>query len=74
VVSLGKIEALFRDTFGLRVTRGGISQALARLGRKAKPSYQELVQQLRRSPFVIPFSAPRFINDWTAPNPRLFPL
>lgn len=51
-VSLGKIAALFRDTFGLQVTRGGISQALARLGRKAKPSYQHLVQRLRCSPFV----------------------
>src|ERR1700733_9094149 len=39
---------------GLRVSRGGLAQALERVARKAEPTYQELVGQIRGSPSVTP--------------------
>jgi transposase len=53
-LSYGKTAALLNTTFGLSVSRGGLSQAFARVARKAEPTYQELVQQIRVSPSVTP--------------------
>lgn len=50
----GKTAAVLEQGWGLRVSRGGLCQALARLGRKAEPTYAKLVEQIRGSPSVTP--------------------
>ena len=53
-LSYGKTAAVLHEAFGLQVSRGGLSQAFARLARKAEPTYQQLIQVLRRSGSVTP--------------------
>jgi len=48
----GKITALLRDRFGLRVTRGGLVHAGHRAARQAQPSYDALCATVRGSPVV----------------------
>jgi transposase len=48
-----KIALLFGH-YGLSVTPGGVSQAVARAGRRAQPTYTELVTGVRASPVVAP--------------------
>ena len=48
----GKITALLRDRFGLRVTRGGLVQAGHRTARQAQPTYHRLCATVRGSPVV----------------------
>lgn len=50
----GKTAAVLEQAFGLAVTRGGLCQAIARMGRKAEPTYRQLVEQIRTSPSVTP--------------------
>jgi transposase len=51
-LSYGKITQLLRDRFGLRVTRGGVTQAIHRAARQAQPSYAALCATVRGSPVV----------------------
>lgn len=53
-LSHGKTAAVLETAFGLQVSRGGLAQAFQRVARKAEPTYQELVQQIRVSPSVTP--------------------
>ncbi len=53
-LSYGKTAAVLDTAFGLQVSRGGLAQALQRVARKAEPTYQELVQQIRGAPSVTP--------------------
>lgn len=48
----GKTAAVLEQGFGLEVTRGALSQALARVGRRCEPTYRSLLGQIRRSPAV----------------------
>lgn len=48
----GKITALLRDRFGLRVTRGGLVHAGHRAARAAQPTYAALCRTVRGSPVV----------------------
>lgn len=48
----GKTARVLQQAFGLRVSRGGLCQAIARVARKAEPSYQVLVQRIRSEPSV----------------------
>ena len=48
----GKIAALFRDRFGLAVTRGGLVHAIHRAARHAQPTYETLCTTVRGSPAV----------------------
>jgi transposase len=50
----GKTAAVLEEAFGLRVSRGGWCQALARVARKAAPTYAAMIQQVRGSPSVTP--------------------
>jgi len=50
----GKTATVLEQAFGLRVSRGGLCQAMERVGRKAEPTYQALVEQVRGSPSVTP--------------------
>jgi transposase len=51
-LSYGKIAALLRDRFGLRVTSGGLVQAVHRAARRAHPTYHHLAATVRGSPVV----------------------
>lgn len=48
----GKIAALLRDRFGLRITRGGLVHVIHRAARQAQPSYDTLCATVRGSPVV----------------------
>ena len=48
----GKIAALLRERFGLRITRGGLVHAIHRAARQAQPTYQGLRAAVRGSPVV----------------------
>lgn len=50
----GKTAAVLEQAFGLVVTRGGLCQAIARVGRKSEPTYRHLIEQVRTSPSVTP--------------------
>ncbi|MGH8735599.1 MAG: IS66 family transposase, partial [Burkholderiales bacterium] len=53
-LSHGKIAALLRDWFGLRVRPSGVTHALHRAARHAAPTYAALREQIRGSPVVSP--------------------
>ncbi len=53
-LSYGKTAAVLEEAFGLRVSRGGLCQGLARVARKGVPTYAALMQHLRGSPSVTP--------------------
>jgi transposase len=46
-IPLGKTTAILDKAFGLTLTSGGLSQALARLREKCEPTYQDLIRQVR---------------------------
>lgn len=50
----GKTAAVLQQAFGLQVSRGGLCQAMDRIAHKAEPTYQALVEEVRRSPSVTP--------------------
>jgi transposase len=50
--SMGKTAAIVRTVSGISVTPGGISQALDRVARRGVPTYEALVEEVRRSPVV----------------------
>lgn len=51
---VAKVAALFRQTWHLSVTAGGIMRAIERVGQRAKPTYQALVTAINESPLVVP--------------------
>jgi transposase len=53
-LSHGKIAALLREWFGLRVRPSGVTHALHRAARQAAPTYAALRDQIRGSPVVSP--------------------
>lgn len=48
-IPLGKTAAVLDKAFGLRLTPGGLSQALTRIGAKCEPTYEDLIGQVRAS-------------------------
>jgi transposase len=48
----GKTAAVLEQGFGLKVTRGALSQALARAGKRCESTYESLIGQVRTSPSV----------------------
>lgn len=53
-LSFGKVATLFRDRFGLTVTRGALVRALHRAAARAQPTYEALCETVRTSPVVVP--------------------
>ena len=53
-VSFEKVCRVLEVSGGLKISRGGICQAIARLGEKAQPTYDALVEKVRASPLVVP--------------------
>jgi transposase len=52
-ISLGHASQVLEQGFGLRVERSSLSRALARLARRAEPTYEDLLAQARRSPVNV---------------------
>jgi len=50
----GKTARVLKQSFGLSISRGGLCQAIARVARKAEPSYQVLLHRIRSEPSVTP--------------------
>jgi len=48
-LSMRKTTALLGEHFSLRITPGGLSQALARIAKKAQPAFDELCEAVRTS-------------------------
>lgn len=53
-LSYAKVARLLREQFGLRITPGGLVQALHRMARQGAPSYAALQATVRGSPMVSP--------------------
>ncbi len=49
-----KARTVLEQLTGLRASRSGWCQAIARASQKAAPTYEKLIQQLRRSPAATP--------------------
>ena len=52
-LSMGKTAAVLHEVFGIRITRGGVAQALARLGERCGPTYGALVSYVRGGLLVV---------------------
>jgi len=73
-MSYGRIAEVFAQMFGLRVSRSTLARALLRLGRKAAPTYTNLIERIRGSPVVSPDETGWRIGGdkawlWTAATP-----
>lgn len=51
-LSHGKVRRVFRDLFGIAVSRGGVCQAVARMARKLEPAYREVAGRVKASAVV----------------------
>lgn len=52
--SFAKISRLYLTAFSLTVTRSGLCLALHRVAKAARPTYEDLVEQVRQAPVVAP--------------------
>jgi transposase len=73
-MSYARIAEVFDQIFGLRVNRSSLARALLRLGRKAAPTYTNLIERIRGSPVVSPDETGWRIGGdkawlWTAVTP-----
>ncbi len=53
-VSYERVAEILGQVFGLKVNRSTLARALLRLGRKAEPTYEDLIEQIRRLAVVYP--------------------
>jgi transposase len=72
----GKTAAVLEQGWGLKVSRGGLCQAIERAGQRAGPTYQAWVEQIRSEPSVTPDEtgwkvAARLWWLWAFSSPRL---
>lgn len=51
-VSYGRIRSVLEEMLGFRLARSSLCRAMQRLGRRAKPTREALIQALRASPVV----------------------
>ncbi len=73
-MSYERIAEVFDQIFGLRVSRSTLARSLLRLGRKAAPTYTNLIERIRGSPVVSPDETGWRIGGdkawlWTAVTP-----
>ncbi len=52
-LSMAKTAAVLEEVCGIRITRGGVAQALARLGERCTPTYGALLSSVRRGLMVV---------------------
>jgi transposase len=50
----GKVSSVFRQLFGIQLTRGGSAHVVLRAGRRCQPIYQAICRSVRRSRWVVP--------------------
>jgi transposase len=50
----GKVSSVFRNLFGIKLTRGGSAQVVLRAGQRCQPIYQAIGRSVRRSAWVVP--------------------
>lgn len=65
-LSHGKVRQCLQGLFGIRLTRGGSAQAILRAGRRCRPIYERLRQQLRRARRVTLDETGWRIGGWPA--------
>ena len=53
-LSHGKVTGVFRNLFGIPLSRGGVAHVVLRAGRRCQPIYQGLCRSVRRSAWVVP--------------------
>ena len=53
-LSYGKVQRVLEVLFGLSITRGGLAQAVYRVGHALDPTYRALVEAVPRAPVVCP--------------------
>lgn len=63
-LSYGKVAFVFREFFGLSVTRGGLSQALDRVGEKLTPTYSAMQSALQQASMVVPDETGWKVGGW----------
>jgi transposase len=63
-LSFEKCSRLLAVAFGLAISRGGLCQAIARVARCAKPTYQALIEKLRASSVVVPDETGWKVGGW----------
>ena len=63
-LSFEKSSRLLQVAFGLAISRGGLCQAIARVARMARPTYQALIEKLRASSVVVPDETGWKIGGW----------
>lgn len=73
-MSYERIAEVLDQIFGLRVNRSTLARSLLRLGRKAAPTYTNLIERVRGSPVVSPDETGWRIGGdkawlWTAATP-----
>lgn len=74
-LSYGRTAEVMRSATGMQVTRGGIVQAVARLGRRGEESYIALCDQIAEAPVVTPDETGWRVGGqsawlWTVTDPR----
>lgn len=50
----GKVSGVFRNLFGIELTRGGVAHVVLRAGRRCQPIYRAICRAVRRSAWVVP--------------------
>jgi len=65
-LSFEKSSRLLQVAFGIHVSRGGLCQAIARVARMARPTYQALIERLRASSVVVPDETGWKVGGWLA--------
>ena len=50
----GKVSGVFRNLFGIKLTRGGSAHVVLRAGRRCQPIYDAICRSVRRSAWVVP--------------------
>jgi len=53
-LSQGKISTLFATLFGIRLTRGGVCQAMLRAAGRCLPHYHAILRNVANAPWVVP--------------------
>jgi transposase len=53
-LSHGKIAYYFWATYGIRVSPGGVCQAMLRVGRRAEPLYRQILASVPAAPWLAP--------------------
>jgi transposase len=53
-MSHGKIQRFFEAAFDIQLSRGASCRVMLRVASRCEPAYDQIIDQLRQSPFVVP--------------------